>query len=287
LNIFTRPPLPPLPKGGRKCAPCGLHRAGCAAALRHFPVVATAALFSVAIWLFAPANIQAEPPADASVEKEFEEIFAQPEFRGLRERKPQPVEPARSESPTWLKDFFDWIESLFRGTGHALSGLGVVVQTLAYAVLAAVCALIIWLVVRAVNNYQRRQTGDGRAQGRVEEGEGEIPPGDLSADEYLRRAAQLAVQGLYREAIGQLILGAMSRTERSGLIRFRRGLTNRDYLRALRGRATQHQALRTIVDVYEPICFGRRAVAIEHYQTSLDNYQNGFQQPLPVMSPEV
>ena len=85
---------------------------------------------------------------------------------------------------------------------------------------------------------------------------------------------------MFREAIGQLILGAMSTTERSGLIRFRRGLTHRDYLRALRGRTRPHDGLRTIVGVYEPICFGRRPAQIDHYRTSLDGYETGFREPL-------
>jgi hypothetical protein len=72
----------------------------------------------------------------------------------------------------------------------------------------------------------------------------------------------------------------MSVTERGGLIRFRRGLTHRDYLRALRARAPQYQAFRTIVAVYEPICFGRRPAEISHYHTSLDGYETGFRQPL-------
>jgi hypothetical protein len=245
-----------------------------------------AALLCLAIQFVAAPAVHAQPPADNSqadpdqvgkdIEREFNEIFSQSEFRGLREKKSQPA----SETPGWLKKFLDWLDGLFRGTGNAISGLGTLVQILAYGVLAAICCLIIWLVVRAVNNYRERQTVGGRRRGSVEEGEGEIPPGDLPADEYLRRASELAEQGQFREAIGQLILGAMSRTERSGLIRFRRGLTNRDYLRALRGRALQHHAFRTIVGVYEPICFGRRNAQVEHYRTSLDGYQTGFQQPL-------
>jgi hypothetical protein len=215
------------------------------------------------------------------IPEEFGDIFSQSEFRGLREKKPQPAE---SEMPEWLKKFFDWLENLFRGSGNALSGLGTLVRILAYTVLAAICCLIIWLVVRAVNKYKERQTVGSRARGSFEEGEGEIPPGDLPADEYLKRAAEFAEQQQFREAIGQLILGAMSRTERSGLIRFRRGLTNRDYMRALRGRAMQHDAFRTIAGVYEPICFGRRNAQIEHYRTSLDGYLIGFQQPLPAVA---
>ncbi len=217
----------------------------------------------------------------SDVEKEFDEIFAQPAFRPLREKKPQEPEPeSQAEMPDWLKRFLEWLGRLLGGTASAVSGLGAVLAPLVYAGLVAIGALIIWLVIRAVNNYRARQTLRSGARTSFEEGEGEIPPGDLPADEYMRRAAELAAKGLYREAIGQLILGAMSRTERGGLIRFRRGLTNRDYLRALRGRGVQHQAFRTIVGVYEPICFGRREAQIEHYQTSFGEYQTGFQQPL-------
>jgi hypothetical protein len=244
----------------------------------------------LAIQCNAPNSVQAQAPSDSSQTnpaqtdtdtlKEFDDIFSQSEFRALHEKKVRPIEPD-PEMPGWIKRFFKWLDDLFSGTGSTLAGMGIVLQALAYAVLAAICALIIWLVVKAVNKYRERQTVGGRVRGRFEEGEGEIPPGDLPADEYLRRAAELAGKGLYREAIGQLILGAMSRTERSGLIRFRRGLTNRDYLRALRGRAMQHHAFRTIVSVYEPICFGRRDAQIEHYRTSLDGYETGFHQPLP------
>lgn len=212
------------------------------------------------------------------IRRDLDEILAQPEFRRLRVEAPKPA--TETELPEWLKNFFEWLGKVLGNAGSVFAGLGMVVQSLAYAILAALCCLIIWLVVKAVNNYRaRHNTGLGSRRS-YDEGEAEIPPGDLPADAYLRRAAELAEKGMFREAIGQLILGAMSCTERSGLIRFRRGLTHRDYLRALRGRAQPHQALRTIVGVYEPICFGRRPAQRDHYHTSLDGYQTGFREPI-------
>jgi hypothetical protein len=213
--------------------------------------------------------------------RDLEDIRDQPEFRRLRKVKPpQAGSPPEFEWPQWVKDFFNWLGELFRAIGGFFSGLGVLLQALAYGALAAVAAAIIWLVVRAIQNYRSRQSLRIRGRHSHEEGEADIPPGDLPADEYLRRAAELAERGQYREAIGQLILGAMSRTERSGLIRFRRGLTHRDYLRALRSRVTPHQAFKQIVSVYEPICFGRRPAQMDQYLTSLDGYKTGFQTPL-------
>lgn len=233
----------------------------------------------------APGTAAGQEPSPAgdqfgdseAVSRGFEQILSQPEFRRLRSKAPQ-IPEGDIQAPGWLKRFFSWLGDLFKGAGNGIASLGPVLQVLAYAVLAAIGCAIIWLLVRAVNAYRQRQTV-GRKRGRnYEEGEAEMPPGDLPADEYLRRASELAAQEKFREAIGQLILGAMSHTERSGLIRFRRGLTHRDYLRALRGRGAQHQALRMIVDVYEPICFGRRPAQFDHYRMSLEGYQTGFRQ---------
>jgi hypothetical protein len=235
-----------------------------------------------------PAAAQVDPTSpdtfgdSEQIRRDFDEILAQPEFRRLRTEAPQPTQ---TEMPEWLRKFLDWLGDLFRNAGNAFAGLGLVLKTLAYGVLAAICCLIIWLVVKAVNRFRERHNTGLRSRRNYEEGEAEIPPGDLPADEYLRRATELAQKGMFREAIGQLILGAMSATERSGLIRFRRGLTHRDYLRALRGRTRPHEALRTIVGVYEPICFGRRPAQIVHYRTSLDGYETGFRVPINSESP--
>lgn len=241
-------------------------------------------LASFLLPMASPLALCAEPASEETfgspeqIRKDIDEILAQPEFRGLRVEPPK--KEAEAEIPAWLKKFFKWLGDLLGNAGGVFAGLGYALQALAYALLAAICAVIIWLVVKAVNNYRARHSTGKGGRRNPEEGEAEIPPGDLPADEYLRRAAAFAEKGMFREAIGQLILGAMSSMERSGLIRFRRGLTHRDYLRAVRGQVQQHQAFRTIVSVYEPICFGRRPAQIDHYRTSLDGYQSGFRKPI-------
>jgi len=242
------------------------------------------ALAVAALLFISSVAAQADPTSQesfgdsAQIKQDFDEILAQPEFRRLRTETPPPK--AETETPEWLKNFLDWLGRLFGKAGPAASGVGLVLTWLAYGLVAVIGCLIIWLVVKAINRYRGWHKKGLRSRRGYDEGEAEIPPGDLPADEYLRRATELAQKGLFREAIGQLILGAMSATERSGLIRFRRGLTHRDYLRALRGRTRPHQALRTIVGVYEPICFGRRPAQIDHYHTSLDGYATGFREPL-------
>lgn len=216
----------------------------------------------------------------AEIRRELDEILQQPEFRRVRVKE----NGAEGDAPGWVKwlnektnKFIDWLWEKLRRGGETVAGWGALFQMLAYTALAAVCALIIWLVVKAFVRWQERQYLDPQRRARFEEGETEIPPGDLPADEYVRRAMELAGQGLFREAVGQLLLGGMSHAERSGWIRFRRGLTHRDYLRALRGRAVPHQSFRAMVGIYEPICFGRRPAAEPQYQAAREHYRVGFE----------
>jgi hypothetical protein len=180
--------------------------------------------------------------------------------------------------PEWLRSWIEWLfgKSVSKGSG-GLTMLGGLLQIAAYAVLAIVCGLIVYLIVSAIREYQRREQ-QKHASEKFEEGEGElsVAPSELPADAYLARAQELAAQGLHREAIGQLLLGAMSHTERVGRIRYRRGLTYRDYLRAWQRGSPQQSAWRSLIGVYEPIGFGRRPATSEHYETSLSQYEAGF-----------
>jgi tetratricopeptide (TPR) repeat protein len=243
---------------------------------------ACAALWIAGTGIPAPAQTPATGP-DGSVDSsqeirsEIDSILAQPEFRRLRLKQPT-VETPETEwtPPQWIRDFFEWLSDFF-GFQKSFGGIGIVLQSLAWLVVGLICGLIVYLLVKAVRQYQRRLEQAESASRTFAEGEADLPPGDLPADEYVRRAMELAARGMYREAIGQLLLGAMSYAERAGLIRFRRGLTYRDYLRALRSRTDPHQAFRTLVATYEPICFGRQPAHPEQYEESLHCYRSAFE----------
>ena len=161
--------------------------------------------------------------------------------------------------------------SAFQGLGRVV---GALVQGLTYLVLIAVCGLIVYLVIQAILN--REPTPAASSLTRLSP---DLPldedhsPGELPADTYLARARELAEQRLYREAIAHLLLGGMSAIERSQLIRYRRGLTLRDYLRSLRGHTLQYGGFQTMIGVYEPIGFGRRVASFQTFQDALAGYQ--------------
>ena len=234
----------------------------------------------------------AAPPAAGKslnadeIRRQTEQIIARPEFRRVREKRglilsrnsTAPREPSwLDRMARWIWDqaaaFMQWLRKLFNWSGAGL-GFGDMLVWLVYLTLAAMAGWIIWILFKRVRQYvQDRRPKPAKI---YEEGDAGIAPGELAADEYMRRAAELAQQGNYREAIAQLILGGKSHTERQGLIRYRRGLTHRDYLRALRTKPPQLSAFRTMVGVYEPICFGRRPAESQHYQTSIVGYETGF-----------
>jgi hypothetical protein len=158
------------------------------------------------------------------------------------------------------------------------SALGQIFVALAWICVAVVVALMAYLVVRAVIGARstlgvEQQSAPAGLQGEVDP---ERAPGELPADVYAQNARKLAAEGRFREAVAQLLLGAMSHIERAGWIRFRRGLTYRDYLRAARTHEQAHAALREIVGTYEPLGFGRRTATGEHFTHSLQSYEAGF-----------
>lgn len=227
-------------------------------------------------------------PSPEEIRKQTTEIIARPEFRRVREKRSLSFSPSAPATSSWsyrfwkwvgdkVVNFMDWLSKLFGKSGvsgGSVSAFVNVMVWIVYALLAAIAGWMVWLLFKRVRQYVL----DKRAKPLTtfEEGDVGIAPGELDADEYLRRAAELAQAGNYREAIAQLILGGKSHTERLGLIRYRRGLTHRDYLRALRARPPQQAAFKTIVGVYEPICFGRRPAEANHYQTSVSGYESGF-----------
>lgn len=204
------------------------------------------------------------------VRDEVEDILSDPEFRGLKFERSDAEITESDYSPGQMPE---WVTKTAAAIGSVLAPI---LSYLFWGVIAIICGLIIYVVYAGITGRSSRRPLEQRVRDDFEEGEASHSPAELAADVYLNRAAESAARGDIREAVAQLLLGAMSSIEREGLIRFRRGLTSRDYLRAARPQQEQFTALKHIVRVYEPICFGRREALTEHYETSLKNYLGAF-----------
>jgi len=138
--------------------------------------------------------------------------------------------------------------------------------------------VIVMMVIKAIMDRESRleQELTGTFANDVGELEVDHPPSEFPSDEYLSRAAQFAQQGDYRQAVAFVLLGAMSEVESRGFIRYRKGLTQRDYYRTVRRHETIGPAYRHILKIYEPLGFGRRTAELKHYQTAVNSFRGGF-----------
>jgi len=218
-----------------------------------------------------------EPDA---VREGLEEVLSRPEFARLRaepEKEDEDEDPGESGLPEWLDRFVDWLGSLFgrRGRGEAspsafgLGSAGLVLLAMPAAILLAV----LFFVGKAVLRTARERKVDEREAAKPVFGPGSAP-GEVAPAHYWRHAQELSERGDYRGAIREILLAAMSTLERRGLIRFRKGLTNRDYLWAARG--ASRDSLAAIVRHFEHVYFGRREATAESYAECRRELEKSF-----------
>ncbi len=152
---------------------------------------------------------------------------------------------------------FDW--------NFGLGSLSSVFTIAMIAVIAVVLIVIIAMVVKSIDAKKRSR------ENLLSDSDDVLsdvtsPPGELAASTYESRAVQFASAGNYRAAIRELLLGSMSWIERAGLIRYRKGLTNRDYVRSVWRRTDKREGYLTTASQFEFVYFGRRTPTAEMFE---------------------
>ncbi len=232
------------------------------------------------VWTGAAAAVAQDEQAESIVYRDamvvqetLETIMARPEFRRLTE-EPEPA--ASGENASWLERFFEWLEEVLASEPKAeapnttsFAGVNYLVYALAFAGLLLVLAFILKTVL---STHKQKSLPPGDAMSLIVQA-GKTP-GETPPEQYWARAEKLQAQKDYRGAIRELLLGAMSATERRGLIRHRRGLTNRDYIWTVQG--AMRESLRTIVAAFELVYFGRRDATAESYLDCARAYGKSF-----------
>lgn len=252
---------------------------------------------------------QSELLSPEQIREASKQVMQQPDYRSVRRRILENIvaeDTSRSgdgflqktlrSMGTSIGDFFDWIFSGFFNTGGGgraarPAPVKVAPQTsggsfdfslgklLLFVSLGILVATLIWLfsgILKASDG--RREIDKRKLFGDDEEDLANlsVPPGELAASTYETRAIKLASEGNYRSAIRELLLGSMSWIERAGMIRFRKGLTNRDYIRAVWRKEDQRFAFGRTALQFERVNFGRREATREMFETCLQAFQGTF-----------
>lgn len=235
-------------------------------------------------------------------------IMQQHDYRSVRRRIlenraiPKPVETGEGFLQRTLRkigasigDFFDWIfTGMFSSPRPRIAprptpspsptsstefdfSFGRLFLILALAALVAVIAWMFAGILKASDG--RRKLDNEDLFGDEEDLSNlSVPPGEFAASTYESRALKLAAEGRFQPAIRELLLGSMSWVERAGMIRFRKGLTNRDYIRAVWRDEPKRFAFGKTALEFERIYFGRRTATQQMFDTCLQAFQGAFRE---------
>jgi hypothetical protein len=216
-------------------------------------------------------DVSYEYADEAVIQQALAETLAQPEFARLARGE----EPSQN-APEWLLRFFRWLRRLFEGgddgTEVEPSALPAFLRV---PILLGVLLVVVLFLVKALSSARRRRSAAAEdASSAAAAAAPGSAPGEIDPEEYWRRALEHGGSGRYRDGIRELLLGAMSDAERRGSIRYRRGLTNRDYVYALRGPA--RLSFGSIASAFERVFFGRLEATPESYEECRREYQKSF-----------
>lgn len=251
---------------------------------------------------------------DEQIDDVGERVMQGNEFRSLRRRVLENPD-AKDADKGFLQQAMQWIDEqissvfnaigeflagLFRSSGSSappppapsvggdmsflqslLSGVWRIMVFLILAALLVIVAMLISAVVKSAEKRRSRLLNPG-IDGEEDLRDLSVPPGELPASTYESRAEQYAREGNYRAAIRELLLGAMSWIERSGKIRYRRGLTNRDYVRAVWRNRPTRDAFALVAVEFERVYFGRRDATEQRFTKCLITFRGAFCEEEPV-----
>ncbi len=225
---------------------------------------------------------QASDLSSDQIRQAARDVMNSREFRQLRDRSPTP-DDEESFLSRWMDQLSETEQTSSNtepggGLANVLAGgIGQLVMVLALVAVAVLIGVATVLVIRSIERRRKKSDVQAPALSSPAPRDLAAPPGELSANQYRLRAEEFARQGDYRSAIRQLLLGSMSWIERAGHIRFRQGLTNRDYYRAVYAWQARRTAFAGIALEFEKVFFGRRDATLEMYQTSLSNFAREFE----------
>lgn len=247
-------------------------------------------------------SISSEQIRDAS-----KQVMQQHDYRSVRRRilENTPDDERRTTSDGFLQtvlgrmgdavgDFVDWVFSgLFSprpGRARPVAptpppepspdfdfDIGRILLVLA---LGGLVGVIVWILagILKASDGRRRIDSDGLFDDDADLSNLSVPPGELAASTYETRALKMAESGNFQPAIRELLLGSMSWVERAGMIRFRKGLTNRDYIRAVWRDDERRYAFGKTALEFERIYFGRREATREMFDNCLQAFQGAFRE---------
>jgi hypothetical protein len=211
---------------------------------------------------------EAEAGEAAAERARLERILARPEY--------QPESQPESAIEKWVTKVR---EALFRLLARLLSagempGRAPSAATLNWLRLLIYAGLVLVTVLglaALARRWLRRAKGE--EPGEAREVLGEVIEEDVTAEDLLQRAAELARAGDYRMAIRRAYIALLYELEMRGKLRLHRAKTNRDYLRALSEDQTIYRPAAYLTGAYERVWYGQARATAEDFAGFIQRYR--------------
>lgn len=213
---------------------------------------------------------QVAPEAIATRER-LQQILARNEY--------QPEEEKDSAIQAWLKKIRqkmnELLAKLFFGNSSKSAPSAGSLQAIRWLIILALVASLVWATILLVRRFQLRQIQlkDDRGDEAVLEILGEQFGADVSADDLLKTAAEMARKGEYRLAIRRAYLALLCELEQRGKLRLHRAKTNRDYLSELQHDPYVHLPASLLTKDYERVWYGHAAATMQDYAGFIEKYR--------------
>ena len=190
----------------------------------------------------------------------------------------QAEEMKDSAIQSWLKKIQQKIRELLAklfikdpsATGPGAGSL----QTLRWLIIAALVTSLGWATVLLLRRFQFRQAKlKDDDDDEIREILGEQFDADVTADDLIRTAAEMARKGEYRMAIRRAYLALLYELEQRGKLRLHRAKTNRDYLGELKNEPYIYPPVAILTTSYERVWYGHAATTMEDYAGFIEKYR--------------
>lgn len=215
------------------------------------------------------AATQADAESKATRER-LQRILARAEY--------QPEEKQESAIQAWLRRIQQRIRDLlgkfFLKDSSASGPSPGSLQALRWLIIAALIASLGWAAVLFLRRFQLRQA-KLKEEDETETREilGEQFDADVTADDLIKTAAEMARRGEYRLAIRRTYLALLYELEQRGKLQLHRAKTNRDYLGELKKERYLYSPVATLTNNYERVWYGHAAATMEDYAGFIEKYR--------------
>lgn len=180
---------------------------------------------------------------------------------------------------TWLRKISRAIDRfllwLFTRNGPQSAPSGETVALLRYLILsvtaiAAVAALTIVLRRFKWQSLRKKVKEDEEPEREIL---GERIDSDLTPDDLLREAAEMARKGDFRMAIRRAYIALLFELEQRGKLKLHRAKTNNDYLHELKREDRSYLSVAQMTNRYERVWYGQNEATLEDYAGFIDRYR--------------